>query len=201
LPRVLTKDEVSEFRERLCMAAERLFAEHGPQGVGMRQLAAALGVSPMTAYRYFKDKDDILAAVRANSFDRFSNALEAALASSSDCRVQAAAVGEAYFRFALENAASYKLMFDFDQPNEAHYPDLVRATARAKSTMVDYVRRLTEGGVIEGDVDLMAHVFWATIHGIVVLHLAGKLPGPVAVDTLRDEAFRVLFTSYSPKRR
>ncbi|HEX4183424.1 MAG TPA: TetR/AcrR family transcriptional regulator [Caulobacteraceae bacterium] len=197
---MLTEDEVSEFRERLCAAAERLFAEYGPQGVGMRQLAAALGVSPMTAYRYFKDKDDILAAVRANSFDRFSNALEAALASSSDSRVQAAAVGNAYFRFALENAAAYKLMFDFDQPNEADYPDLVRATTRAKSTMVDYVRRLTEGGVIEGDVDLMAHVFWATIHGIVVLHLAGKLPGPVGVDALRDEAFRVLFTSYSPKR-
>ena len=101
----------------------------------------------------------------------------------------------------MENAAAYKLMFDFDQPHEEQYPDLVRATTRAKSTMTNYVRRLTEGGVIEGDVDLMAHVFWATIHGIVVLHLAGKLPGPVGVDALRDEAFSVLFTSYRPKRR
>ena len=45
--------------------AERLFAEHGVEAVTMRQLAAALGVSPMTPYRYFKDKDAILAAVRA----------------------------------------------------------------------------------------------------------------------------------------
>ena len=44
----------------------------------MRQLAAELGVSPMTPYRYFEDKDDILAAVRANGFNRFAEALETA---------------------------------------------------------------------------------------------------------------------------
>ena len=41
----------------------------------MRELASALGVSPMTPYRYFRDKDDILAAVRARAFDRFAAAL------------------------------------------------------------------------------------------------------------------------------
>jgi AcrR family transcriptional regulator len=196
VPRVLTTVEVGEFRDRMRATAERLFAKHGLGGIGMRQLAAELGVSPMTAYRYFKDKDDILATVRAGGFDRFSDALEAALASSNDPLAQAAAVGEAYFRFALENSAVYRLMFDLDQPTEAEYPDLVRATTRAKKTMSDYVRRLVEAGVLEGDVDLIAHVFWAQIHGLVVLQLAGKLQGPVDVDALRDESFRVLFLSY-----
>ena len=199
LPRVLTQDEVSDFRDRLSTVAERLFAEHGPQGVGMRQLAAELGVSPMTAYRYFKDKDDILAAVRANGLERFSDALDAGLQSSTNALEQASAVGEAYFRFAIDHAASYKLMFDLSQPNEADYPDLVRASARAKKTMTGYVRRLIEAGIVEGDVDLIAHVFWATIHGLVGLHLAGKLSGPVCVETLRDESFRVLFLSYRPR--
>lgn len=199
MPRILSQDEVSDFRERLSAVAERLFAQHGPQGVGMRQIAAELGVSPMTAYRYFKDKDDILSAVRASSFDRFSDALEAGLASSSNPLMQAAAVGEAYFRFALGQSAAYKLMFDLDQPNEADYPDLVRASTRAKKTLTDYMRRLVEARILDGDVDLMAHVFWATIHGLVGLHLAGKLPGPVDVEILRDESFRVLFQSYAAK--
>jgi len=196
VPRVLTELEVSDFRDRLCAAAERLFAERGPQGVGMRQLAGELGVSPMTPYRYFKDKDDILATVRASGFDRFSDALEAAMASFDDAIEQAAAVGDAYFRFALDQSAAYKLMFDLDQPTEARYPDLVRATERAKRTMTGYIGRLVEAGILKGDQDLIAHVFWATIHGLVVLHLAGKLPGPVDVETLRDESFRVLFSSY-----
>lgn len=199
MPRVLTQDEVSEFRGRLSATAERLFAERGPGGVGMRQLAAEMGVSPMTAYRYFKDKDDILAAVRASGFDRFSDALEAALGVFDDPLAQAAAVGEAYFRFAIDNAPAYKLMFDLDQPTESQYPDLVRAVERAKKTMTGYIRRLVDAHVLEGDVDLIAHVFWAAIHGLVVLHLAGKLPGPVDVEALRDESFRVLFESYQAK--
>jgi len=201
VPRVLTQDEVIEFRDRLCAVAERLFAEHGAQGVGMRQLATELGVSPMTPYRYFKDKDDILAAVRVSGFDRFSDALETALASSSDAGEQAGAVGEAYFRFALEHSAAYRLMFDLDQPTEAQYPDLVRATERAKATMTGYVRRLVEAGMLDGDVELIAHVFWASIHGLVVLHLAGKLSGPVNVEMLRDESFRALSLSYRPGGR
>src|SRR5471030_1205990 len=102
MPRVLSETDVADFRDRLCEAAEKLFAEKGPDAVTMRQLATELGVSPMTPYRYFKDKDDILAAVRVSGFDRFSDALEAALASSSDAGEQAGAVGDAYFRFALE---------------------------------------------------------------------------------------------------
>ncbi|MDI1364126.1 MAG: helix-turn-helix domain containing protein, partial [bacterium] len=68
MPRVLSSEDVEDFRRRLCAAAETLFAEHGPDAVTMRQLATAMGVSPMTPYRYFKDKDAILAAVRAEAF-------------------------------------------------------------------------------------------------------------------------------------
>src|ERR1700676_813715 len=76
LPRSLSQDDVARFREAMCDAAERLFAEHGTEAVTIRQLAGELGVSPMTPYRYFKDKDAILAAVRARGFDRHADALE-----------------------------------------------------------------------------------------------------------------------------
>ncbi|WP_296598489.1 TetR/AcrR family transcriptional regulator, partial [Phenylobacterium sp.] len=112
MPRVLTESDVADFRERLCAAAERLFAEKGPDAVTMRQLAAELGVSPMTPYRYFQDKDDILAAVRTNGFNQFAEALEAARGNAKSARAKAAAVGDAYVRFAFEHPHTYKLMFD-----------------------------------------------------------------------------------------
>ena len=115
MPRVLTETDVADFRDRLCEAAERLFAEKGPDAVTMRQLSAELGVSPMTPYRYFEDKDDILAAVRTSGFTRFAEALEAARAVGTDARSRGEAVGEAYVRFALEHPHSYKLMFDLNR--------------------------------------------------------------------------------------
>src|SRR4051794_34956188 len=177
MPRVLSDTDVADFRERLCEAAERLFAERGPDAVTMRQLAAELGVSPMTPYRYFEDKDDILAAVRANGFNRFAEALERARDSATgDVRRRGAAVGEAYVTFALENPHSYKLMFDFNQPNVEKYPDLVAAGQRARQTMTGYVHDAIAEGIVSGDPQQIGLMNWAAIHGAVILELAGMLP-------------------------
>ena len=199
MPKVLSQDDVADFRERMCAAAERLFAEHGPEAVSMRQLAAELGVSAMTPYRYFRDKDDILAAVRAQGFNRFAEALENAYAANPDPAARAGAVGAAYVRFAFDHPAAYRLMFDLSQPSEADYPDLVRAEERARRTMTDYVDSLIGAGLIAGEhPDLIAHVFWAAIHGLVVLKLAGKLAPDLDFETIRAEMFRALGRGFAP---
>lgn len=180
MPRVLSESDVADFRERLCDAAERLFAEKGPDAVTMRQLAAELGVSPMTPYRYFADKEDILAAVRANGFNRFALALEQAYASAKGARAKGAAVGEAYVNFAFEHPQTYKAMFDLNQPHEENYPELVAAGRRARTTMTQYVEDLVADGVLAGDPEEIGRMFWAAAHGAVVLELSGKIPAGTA---------------------
>jgi AcrR family transcriptional regulator len=176
MPRVLTETDVADFRERLCAAAERLFAEHGPDAVTMRQLAAELGVSPMTPYRYFRDKDDILALVRTNGFNRFAETLEKAREGQTGARAKGAAVGEAYVDFAFENPHTYKLMFDLNQPLDAHYEELVEAGRRAHATMSAWVKDLIAAGEMAGDPEEIGIMFWAATHGVIVLEMAGKLP-------------------------
>ncbi len=182
MPRVLTESDVADFRERLCAAAERLFAEKGPDAVTMRQLAAELGVSPMTPYRYFQDKDDILAAVRTNGFNQFAEALEAARGNARSARAKAAAVGDAYVRFAFEHPHTYKLMFDLNQPIGDDHPDLVEAGRRAHETMSAWVKDQVEAGEMAGDPEHIGAMFWAATHGVVVLEMAGKLPPGAAKD-------------------
>ncbi len=80
MPRTLSAEQVEKFRARLCEVAQHRFATQGRDAVSMRQLADALGCSPMTPYRYFRNKDEILAAVRTAAFDRFAAALEEAAA-------------------------------------------------------------------------------------------------------------------------
>ena len=130
MPKTLSPADIESFRARLCDVAEKQFASHGPNGVTMRELADALGVSSMTPYRYFKDKDSILAAVRTRAFNRFAATMEAAAPSGRS------ESGNAYLDFALANPAAYRLMFDVSQPTFANYPELVAAMDRAASPWV-----------------------------------------------------------------
>lgn len=192
MPRNLSDADIESFRARLCAVAETLFAERGPQAVTMRELARELGVSAMTPYRYFKDKESILAAVRANAFDRFAATLEQAARVPGNAVDKADAVGRAYLDFAFGESNAYKLMFDLMQPEEGRFPDLERAAARARETMTGYMEALVEGGYLAGDPEMLGQIFWAMVHGLVVLQLPGKLKPKPDFDTLHRTAMRLL---------
>ena len=148
MPKVLSEADVAAFREKLCDIAEEQFAARGPDGVTMRQLAEAMGVSSMTPYRYFKDKDAILAAVRTRAFNAFAAAMEKAQVTLT--KKGGGQPGVAYVDFALKNRAAYRMMFDTSQPTAADYPDLVKAMDRAKKTMTAGWKELVAGGALQG---------------------------------------------------
>lgn len=179
MPKILTADDVEAFRDRLCDVAEHLFAEHGATAVTMRQLAGALGVSAMTPYRYFKDRDAILAAVRARAFDRHAEALERARETPGLGTLEREeAIGRAYVRFALDNPEAYRLMFDVRQPSQDAYPELRRAMERSRATMTAHLLDLKQAGRFDGDPDYVGHLYWAALHGPIMLELSGCLAAP-----------------------
>ncbi|MEJ0063999.1 MAG: TetR/AcrR family transcriptional regulator [Caulobacteraceae bacterium] len=92
-------------RGRLCDAAAKLFLEEGEAAQSMRRLAAEVGCSPMAPYRHFADKEALVAAIRAQAFNRLADALDA---SSGDDRHRARDIGDAYVQFARENPAAYQ---------------------------------------------------------------------------------------------
>jgi AcrR family transcriptional regulator len=199
MPRTLSTAEVADFREKLCDIAARMFAERGQDGFTMRELATALGVSPMTPYRYFHDKDEILAAVRARIFLQFAQSLEQAYAVPGDAGDRAQSAGEAYVRFALENPSSYKLMFDMNQPEDGKYPELTQATERARKTMTRHIPAMIEAGMLAGDPEVIGHVFWVILHGTVTLQLAGKLDPECDMRKILDEAFGAVAKGFAPQ--
>jgi AcrR family transcriptional regulator len=182
-------------RARLCEAAARIFVDEGEAALSMRRLAAEVGCSPMAPYRHFADKEALIAAMRAAAFERLADALDGV---ASGGRHRAADIGEAYVRFARENPAAYKLMFDLAQPDEVAYPALAAAAARAREAMSGYVRELVEAGVLAGDPVALGYVFWATIHGLIVLDLAGRLPAEPGFEQLRVTALGALMRGLRP---
>ncbi len=175
MPRYLTEQDITDFRAELCKVATERFAKHGYEGVTMRQLAEALGCSPKTPYRYFKDKADILATVRAQAFGRFADALEKAAESEKEPLARGRAISEAYLAFALENPQAYRIMFDIDAPIDEAHPELGPAAERAALYITRGAEQMAEAGVIGVDPALFGWSMWAAIHGIVMLHQSGML--------------------------
>lgn len=177
MPKTLSPDDIQQFREAMRRVAETAFATRGAQGVTMRELAKELGCSAMTPYRYFRDKDEILAMVRAAAFNRFAARLEAAAqhASATDHSM----VSEAYVAFALDEPHAYRLMFD-QSPQQSGYPELAAASQRAWRLLGAHFERLVAAGILEGDPQLIGYAYWAGLHGFAMLALADQLPLPEA---------------------
>ncbi len=166
MPRILTPADVAGFRERLCEVAARLYAELGPAGFNMRELARRVGVSAMTPYRYFRDKEEILSLLRLRAFARLADQLEAAQASVNSAAERHLAAGRAYLGFAMEDPTYYRLMFDLSQPDAGGL--VAREERRAIAALQP------KGGARDRDDDLSGPMLWAALHGVVALHLAGR---------------------------
>ncbi|SIT44229.1 Transcriptional regulator, TetR family [Paraburkholderia ribeironis] len=177
MPKTLSPDDIQQFREAMRRIAENAFATRGAQGVTMRELAKELGCSAMTPYRYFRDKDEILAMVRAAAFNRFAARLETAAKNAP--ATDQSALSEAYVAFALDEPHAYRLMFD-QISQQGGYPELAAASQRAWRLLGVHFERLVAAGILEGDPQLIGYAYWASLHGFTMLALANQLPLPEA---------------------
>ncbi len=192
MPRLLTPSRVAEFRNRLCDVAMQLLAEVGYDGFNMRELAARLGVSAMTAYRYFKDKDDILAAVRVRAFERLADALTRADCTNGAPPKRCAAIARAYVDFAEDEPIYYRLMFEIPRASQETVSEV--AESRMRAALSQHLSALKGSGTAHGDPDVIGRTLLSTLHGIVMLKLSGKLSDGEAEQVL-SEWLRMIGTS------
>ncbi|MCJ2188113.1 TetR/AcrR family transcriptional regulator [Novosphingobium beihaiensis] len=160
-------------RTRLIGAAERLLDEQGEAAVTLRALARETGVSAMAPYRHFADKAALLGAVAEAGFAQLAAVLEEADA-QEDPRSALVAQGQAYFRFAQDRPALFRLMFGGKPVCEA--PPQAHGDAFAV-----LFRRVS--GMAAGDPQTAALAAWSTVHGLATLALDGK--GPAGDEPVR----------------
>jgi len=195
----LRPDEIESFRERLCDAAMETFAEEGYEAVTLRGLAEKLGCSHATPYRYFADKQEIFAAVCALGFDRFADALERAARGVEDPEQRLRALGRAYFRFATTEPHAYRIMFELREPESSANPRYKAKEIRSWQALYQAVEFAVQAGVLAGEPDLVAHQMWAGLHGVVSLHLAGKLTLGKTAKSVLEPLFETLLEGNRPK--
>lgn len=158
-------------KARVERAALELFAREGVDGVSIKQVAGAAGISDGAMYRYYKSKDALAAALFETIHVRLYNLVEAALAEASGFEDAVRRVVAVYCEAADDDAAlfSYHLthMYRFGAENEPGRPDPVTLIAeRLRQAMAD-------GDLPQGD----AEVKTAAALGVVLQPTAHRMVG------------------------
>jgi AcrR family transcriptional regulator len=165
-----------ELTARLVDEAARLLVEHGPGGLSLRKVAAAVGVSTMPVYTLFGDKQGLLAAMHRAGFQRLGDAL-AAVEQTDDPLADVIALGVAYRAAALASPHLYGLMFGRMAPDFSPDADERAAADVTYQPLVDGVARCQQAGIFHGDdPGRIALHLWAIAHGMVNLELNDQLP-------------------------
>ena len=199
MPKILTPSDVLQFRQRLCDLALKAFAEQGVEGMSLRGLAAAAGCSRTTPYRYFKNKEDILAAVRQTQFQRMADESEEVAQRVKEPDDRLVELARAYVSFAMATPDAYRVMYSVNQQDEQRYPDLVKQINRAQKPMINAVDEAIKSGSIKGDPINIVHVLWAGLHGIISLHLSDKLHMGRGIEELSEVMIRSLSRAVASK--
>jgi AcrR family transcriptional regulator len=155
-------------RAQIIGAARRIAELEGWSSVTVRRLSDEISYSQPVLYAHFGSREGILAAVAIEGFQEMGLALEKARK-----RVRSGnpveAVAAAYLEFAASSPALYEVMFtlslsvQFDDP--ATPPELRFAFSQLLELF---------GGQTKPEV--LAELFWASLHGIAELSRTKRFP-------------------------
>ncbi|WP_293389101.1 TetR/AcrR family transcriptional regulator [Nevskia sp.] len=189
----LSAEAADGIRADICAAAAALYERDGYDAVTLRAIAAAMGRSQALPYRYFKNKEHIFAALRAVWFDRLTALLEAAIEGLESPLLKLHTIARTVIAFAQSQPSEYRLMFSLRQPDPTDFPELHAARLRAMATVQTAYQEAVDARLIPGDGATGAHVTWASLHGLLSLHLAGQLTIGRSLEELIQPMLDTLF--------
>jgi AcrR family transcriptional regulator len=156
-------------RGRLLRVAREILERDGLAAVTLRAVGAAAGVSRGAPYRHFTDKSDLLAAVAAEALQTLAAAVDSASHDTVDPAARIDHALRAYVHMALRSPELYSFTFSTD-PRVAQSAELHRAGLDAYGALHRLVIGVNGSGL---PTDLVTSALWATMHGSVMLVLAG----------------------------
>ncbi len=144
----------AKLKQKILDAALRVFAEHGYSKVSMRKIAGLIDYSATTIYRFFRNKEELLGAIAAETYGDLASRFDKAKAGPGDQPVAQlkSLVGE-YILFCLERPEMYRMFSDiasFEIENGVVYEILGGRRHQVFQSWFDGIRQ----AIVRGDFEI-----------------------------------------------
>lgn len=165
-----------ETRERIVQAAIELLLKEGVAGISMRKVAAKAGYTATAIYSHFPDREALLGEVCARQFGAFRKSFER-IGRVADPVERLVKMAKVFVDFAMENPDHYRLMFlssNFNVIKKEAFIERGNPTqdcyAYLKATILDGLAGNRFRPEFQ-DADELCQFFFASVHGLVALHI------------------------------
>jgi AcrR family transcriptional regulator len=166
-----------DLKNALIKAGVEILAKEGIGGLSLRKVAQRAGVSHSAPYAHFTDKQSLIAAISTEGFNQLYAELDAVIALyPNDPKKQLIEGSQAYVRFAMNNADTFKIMFSGVLEKEKEYPTFVEISHKTFERVVGIVQTCQDTGILRASPsDITAVIIWGQIHGIIALAMEGQI--------------------------
>jgi AcrR family transcriptional regulator len=162
--------------QRISAAARQLLDQEGAEGVTMRRVATAIGMTPMALYRHYPNRDGLLNTVADAGFVELATKL-ADLRLTGRIDRQLLKILDVFLDHAFDNPRLFELMFLTKREGARQYPEDFRMRRSPTANVsADVIARAMETGYFRKD-DVWEIVFetGALMQGLIMLYLGGRM--------------------------
>jgi AcrR family transcriptional regulator len=170
-PRLSRRDRRHlDTREEILAAARELLLEVGPEALSLRQVARRADFSPAALYTYFSSRDEIVASLFAESFERLDAYLRR-VPTDLPLRKRVVELGVAYMDFGRENPMDLRCVLAATSQEGLASSTAMSLGLIAVRLIGETFREGIERGLFAPDQSLsapeLAYGVWALVHGMV----------------------------------
>jgi len=187
-----------QLREGILSAAREVARAEGWRAVTVRKIAGIIEYSPPVIYEYFDSKEDLLLELVRMGYAGQLEAIEKARASFEDPEEGLLEMTRAWCRFAFDSPDLYQAMYGL---GGVSFPvtELRKEGEKIAETMAEVLAQaLAKNGKEANDVWEKVTIAWGSLHGLVALYMAGRIPGGAReAERLANQAARDFLRAWS----
>jgi AcrR family transcriptional regulator len=166
-------------RVQLLDAAEELLARAGPEGLTIRAVADAIGVTTRAVYSTFGGKEGLIRGLYLRGFEMLGSTTRAQPRSGDPEEDLRRGSVDAYRSFAVGHPQLYRVMFETLFPEFVPSIEDAIEALDALASLRELITRCADAGSWpESDVEVLTLAMWSALHGLVSLEHAGQLGPP-----------------------